>query len=201
MAEANAGKKLDIILTIKEGFTVGVTSMIPIFVNILLWVLTIWIPYINVGTTIGLWAGIVSKASRRESIPITEIFNPVYRRRMGEYFLTSGMVGIGVGAGLVFFIIPGIVISTAWSLAILLVIDKGKNPSEALTLSNDYTYGNKGRIFCVYILVFLASAIVGFVLGLIPVVGKFLAFAVFIVTMFAIIGFKASIYRQLSERG
>jgi len=33
------------------------------------------------------------------------------------------------------------------------------------------------------------------------VVGKFLAFAVFIVTMFAIIGFKASIYRQLSERG
>ena len=192
MSESTADKKLDIIVTVKEGFTIGITSMIPIFVNILLWVLTIWIPYLNVGTTIGLWVGIVSKASRGEAIPMTEIFDPNYRKHMGEYFLTSGLVGIGVGAG--------IVISIAWSLAILLVIDKEKNPSEAITLSNNCTYGNKGRIFCVYLLVFLASGIAGYILGLIPVLGKILAFAVFIITMFALIGLQASIYRQLTEK-
>jgi len=192
MSESTADKKLDIIVTVKEGFTIGITSMIPIFVNILLWVLTIWIPYLNVGTTIGLWVGIVSKASRGEAIPMTEIFDPNYRKHMGEYFLTSGLVGIGVGAG--------IVISIAWSLAILLVIDKEKNPSEAITLSNNCTYGNKGRIFCVYLLVFLASGIAGYILALIPVLGKILAFAVFIITMFALIGLQASIYRQLTEK-
>ena len=200
MSNSTTIQKLDIIATIKEGITIGVSNMVPIFVNVLLWGLTIWIPYLNVGTTIGLWVGIVSKASRGEAIPMTEIFDSNYRKHMGEYFLTSGLVGIGVGAGIVFFIIPGIVISIAWSLAILLVIDKEKNPSEAITLSNNYTYGNKGRIFCVYLLVFLASGIAGYILALIPVLGKILAFAVFIITMFALIGLQASIYRQLTEK-
>jgi hypothetical protein len=113
MPSSTAEKKPDIITTVKEGFSIGIGSMVPIFVNVLLWVLTIWIPYLNVGTTIGLWVGIVSKASRGEAIPMTEIFDSNYRKYMGEYFLTSGLVGIGVGI--------------AWSLAILLVIDKGMN--------------------------------------------------------------------------
>jgi len=200
MPDSTAAKKLDIVATVKEGFTIGISSMVPIFVNVLLWVLTIWIPYLNVGTTIGLWVGIVSKASRGEAIPMTEIFDSNYRKYMGEYFLTSGLVGIGVGAGIVFFIIPGIVIGIAWSLAKLLVIDKEKNPSEAITLSNNYTYGNKGRIFLIYFLVFLASGIAGYILGLIPVLGKILAFAVSILMMFALIGLQASIYRQLTEK-
>jgi len=140
-----AVKKLDIIATIKDGISIGMSNMVPIFVNVLLWALTCWIPYLNVGTTIGLWVGIVSKASRGEAIPMTEIFDSKYRKYMGEYFITSGLVGIGVFAGFLFVIIPGIVICIAWSLAQLLVIDKGKNPSEAIILSNEYTYGNKGK--------------------------------------------------------
>jgi len=198
-AKKSDAKKLDIIATVKEGVSIGIASMVPIFVNVLLWLLTFWIPYLNVGTTIGLWVGIVSKASRGEAIPMTEIFDPKYRKYMGEYFLTSGLVGIGIGAGIVFFIIPGFVIGIAWSLAQLLVIDKGKNPSEAITLSNNCTYGNKGRIFCVYFLVFFACGIAGGILGLIPILGKILAFAVSILSMFALIGLKASIYRQLAK--
>jgi len=171
MSDTITAKKLDIAATVKEGISIGMGNMIPIFVNVLLWLITFWIPYLNVGTTIGLWVGIVSKASRGEAIPMTEIFDPKYRKYMGEYFITSGLVGIGVGAGIAFFIIPGIVIGIAWSFAQLLVIDKGKNPTEAITLSNNYTYGNKGRMFCIYFLVFVACGIVMYILGLIPVLG------------------------------
>jgi len=194
-----AVKKLDIIATIKDGISIGMSNMVPIFVNVLLWALTCWIPYLNVGTTIGLWVGIVSKASRGEAIPMTEIFDSKYRKYMGEYFITSGLVGIGVFAGFLFVIIPGIVICIAWSLAQLLVIDKGKNPSEAIILSNEYTYGNKGRMFWIYILVSLASFIVMLILALIPVVGGFLGFVVSILMMFVFIGLQASIYKQLTK--
>jgi hypothetical protein len=199
MSDSNATQKLEIIATIKEGISIGMANIVSIFVNVLLWVLTIWIPYLNVGTTIGLWAGIVSKASKGEAIPMTEIFNPKYRKYMGEFFITAGLIGIGLGAGFVFLIIPAIVIGIAWCLATLLVIDKGKNPTEAITLSNNYTYGNKGRIFCIYFLIFLAVGIVSFVLLKIPKLGIFLSAAVNILMMFVSVGLQASIYKQLTE--
>jgi hypothetical protein len=198
MSDSSAIEKLEIIATIKEGISIGMSNMLPIFVNVLLWALTIWIPYLNVGTTIGLWMGIVSKASKGEKVPMTEIFNPRYRKYMGEYFITAGLMGIGIGAGLLFLVIPAIVMGIAWCLAPLLVIDKGKNPTEAITLSNDYTYGNKGRIFCVYLLVFLVVGIISFVLLKIPILGIFLASAVNIFMMFVSVGLQASIYKQLT---
>ena len=53
---------------INSGFTKGIKSALPIGINAVLWALTIWIPYINVGTTIGLFAGLAAKASRDEPI-------------------------------------------------------------------------------------------------------------------------------------
>jgi len=191
--------KLDIVSTIKEGISIGIANIVPIFVNVLLWILTIWIPYLNVGTTIGLWVGIVSKASKGETVPMTEIFDPKYRKYMGEFFITNGLIGIGTLTGFLFFIIPGIVFGIAWSLAQLLVIDKGKNPTEAITLSNNHTYGNKGRMFCIYFLVFLAFGLVSFILMLIPKAGIVLSSIVSIFMMFVLIGLQASIYKQLTE--
>jgi hypothetical protein len=103
MSDVIAVKKLAIIDTIKDGITIGVKNIGPILVNVLLWAVTVWIPYHNVGTTIGLSVGIVTKAARGEMISMTEIFDPKYRKYMGEYFLTIGLVGIGIAAGTVFF--------------------------------------------------------------------------------------------------
>jgi len=208
MSNVGSQKKLAVVDTIKEGIAIGVKNIGPILVNVVLWGLTVWIPYLNVGTTIGLFVGIVSKASKGEVISMTEIFDPKYRKFMGEFFLTSGLIGIGVGTGIVFGIIPGIVIGIAWSLALLLVIDKGKNPSEALTLSNNCTYGNKGRIFGICFLIFLAMFVttliftgigtasrnsgVMFFMGLLTVAASFFV-------LFISIGVQASIYRQLTQ--
>jgi len=208
MSDMNITQKLAVVATIKEGINIGTRNIGPILVNVLLWLVTIWIPYLNVGTTIGLTAGIVSKASRGEIIPMTEIFDSKYRKYMGEFFLTSGLIGIGVGVGLFFAIIPGIVIGIAWSLAILLVIDKGKNPTEAITLSNNCTYGYKAKMFGIYFLVCLAFSIAQSILGGIgssansdgvAIFTSFLVILSAIFEIFVFIGLQASIYKQLTE--
>ena len=192
-------KKLEIIGTIKDGIAIGVKNIGPILVNLLLWILTCWIPYLNVGTTIGLAVGIVKKASKDEPIPMTEIFNPIYRKYMGEYFLVCGLVGVGVALGTAFLFIPGMVIAIAWCFAPLITIDKGKNPTEAIYLSNKATYGNKWRMFGVLFLASLAFGIVIGILAIIPAVGIILAIAAMLFMMFVLIGIQASMYKQLTS--
>ena len=208
MSDTAVTQKLEVIDTIKEGIAIGTRNIGPILVNVFLWAVTVWIPYLNVGTTIGLSVGIVSKAARGEVIPMTEIFDPKYRKYMGEFFLTSGLIGIGVGVGTVFGVIPGIVISLAWSMAVLLVVDKGKNPTEALTLSNNCTYGYKWKMFGIYFLASLAFVVVMMILAGIGAAAKndgvsgFMTFLIFLVGIFLIfvyIGLQAIIYKKLTD--
>jgi len=201
-------KKLEIVDTIRDGIEIGIKNIGPILVNLILYVLTVWIPYLNVGTTIGLMVGVVSKASKGEAIPFTEIFDAKYRRYMGEYFLTCGLVSIGVGVGFLFFVIPGIVIALAWCFAPLLAIDKGKNPSEAISISNNITYGNKGRMFCIFFITGLAFFVAMLILNGIGVATRSLAIigimtlfsiALGLFYFFVIIGLQASLYKQLTR--
>jgi hypothetical protein len=62
-----------------------------------------------------------------------------------------------------------------------LVIDKGKNPTEALTLSNNCTYGNK-------LMMFALDFLVGFI-AWIPFLGPAVR-----------IGLQASVYKQLTSK-
>jgi hypothetical protein len=207
MSDTVVIQKLAVGATIKEGISIGTRNIGSILVNVLLWIVTIWIPYLNVGTTIGLTAGIVSKASRGEIIPMTEIFDPKYRKYMGEFFLASGLIGVGIGIGTIFGVIPGIVIGLAWGLAILLVVDKGKNPTEAITLSNNCTYGYKGRMFGIYFLVCLIFSVIQMIVSLIGfaanndgvvIFTSFLMVLFVVFEVFVFIGLQASIYKQLT---
>jgi uncharacterized membrane protein len=191
--------KLKVFELIKAGIDTGLKNVVPILVNTLLWLVTIWIPYINIGTTIGMIAGITVKAGRGEAISLTEIFNPQYRKYMGEFFLTSGLIGIGVASGFALFIIPGCVISLAWSLALPLVVDRGINPTEAISLSNKLTYGNKKTIFLANLTVGLIIIIVGLILVRIPAVGPFLTFLLLVGCAFVSIGMTAHIYTSLCD--
>jgi hypothetical protein len=198
MENEAAEKKLRVFDVIKSGLEIGMKNIGPILVNTLLWLVTIWIPYINIGTTIGMIAGIIVKAGRGDAISMTEIFEPRYRKYMGEFFLTSGLVGMGVAAGLALFIIPGYVLAIAWSLSLLLVVDKEKNPVEAISLSNKLTYGHKGAIFLSFLVLSAAAAIAAVVFALIPVIGFILTFAVLVLTIFVTIGMEAYIYKVLT---
>lgn len=155
---------------ISNGFQKGLKNYLPLLVNYFLWIITIWIPYLNVGTTIGVVA-IAAKISKDQPISYTEIFNPAYRKDMGNFFLVFAFVGMGVGIGFIFFFIPAFVIAIAWSLAVLLVVDKGMDPISAIKKSNEVTYGKKWTIFFgqlfLGLILGVVMAIIGWVLGLI----------------------------------
>ncbi len=136
--------------TLKDAYSIAVKNALPIVLSVLLWALTLWIPYINIGTTIALWTLPIA-LSRNQPISPTFIFDKRYRQFFGEFFLTGGMMLGGILAGLLLCGFPAIVIFVSWCLAPLLVLDKGCNASEALTLSNKYTYGNKLLIFILFL--------------------------------------------------
>jgi hypothetical protein len=160
-----------------------------------------WIPYLNIGTTIGLFVGIISKLSKGETISPTEIFNPDYRKKMGQFFLTGGLVVFGKLFSLLFAVIPAIVLNYAWSQSILLTIDKNLSPIDAIQTSNEVTYGNKSVMFWGYL-------IIGIVIALIYLLFKYLfrwhqSLLVFtyiiisLLSLFLTVGIQAYVYKRL----
>jgi len=172
--------ELTVVNIITNAFQKGLKYLVPVFVNAILWVVTFWIPYLNVGTTIAMTVGIVGKMSRDEEVSMTEIFKPEYRKNMGEYFLVMGFMMAGIMAGMIFLYIPGIVISIAWMLAPILVIDKNLTPIDAISKSNSMTYGKKwvifGAMFLLYIACIIALVVGNMIFGKIPAIGGFLSF-------------------------
>ncbi len=188
---------------ISNAFNLGLKNFGPIVGTVILWIITLWIPYINVGTTIGL-VGMVVAISKGNILSPTEIFNSRYRQYMGEFFLVSAFVWIGTLIGYTFLVIPGIVISVAWGQALYILLDKEINPLECLFQSNKITYGKKWTIFlgmlllaiilyvAVFILYFIFNQIATFLGILVGVIGYVAIACIFI-------GGTAYIYQILSR--
>jgi uncharacterized membrane protein len=114
---------------------------------------------------------------------------------MGEYFLVSGLKSLILLPAMMFLFIPAIVLSIAYSLATLLVIDKGKGAAEALKLSNQLTSGNKWTIFLAQLVIMVAFLIV---FWLFSKIWSILGLVVMLLAMPLFLGFKANIYGQLA---
>ncbi len=151
-------KKLQILSVLSEGFSLGLKNCLSILGAIVLWILTIWVPYINVGTTIAICSIPVALAQGKTVSPLF-IFESKYRKMMGEVILLFALELLAIVLLVFCGIIPAIVVSIAWGLGIYLVIDKGMSPTEALTRSNTLTYGNKWRIFAISL-----------ILGILPII-------------------------------
>lgn len=129
---------------------------------VVLWLVTIWIPYINIGTTIAIKLLPIELAKGNVINPLS-IFDSQYRRYMGEFLITWGLMLIPIYIATLFLVVPGIVLSLSWSLSFYFLLDKGKNPMQAIKASNDATYGSKWSMF----FVILAFAVVmGIVYGI-----------------------------------
>lgn len=183
-------KKLDFAETLKDSIEIGVKNAPSIVVAVILWLVTIWIPYINIGTTIAIQLLPVELAKGNVINPLS-IFDSKYRRYMGEFLITWGLMLIPIYIAALFLVVPGIVLSLSWTLSFYFLLDKGKNPIEAIKASNDATYGSKWTMFFV-ILVF--SIIMGIVYGIfLFVCGAIdVAFITFVV-MFILLVLAASI--------
>lgn len=196
--------------TLSEGLSTGLRNCLSFIGAVILWVLTIWIPYINVGTTIAI-VTLPLLYARGETFSPLLIFDSSYRRIIGNFMLLSVLRGSIIFASMLFMIIPSFVMLFSYLLAPFYLIEKDQNPLEAMQSSSRATYGSKWTILAVYVIYFIAA---GFVMGLfgglaaavsgggpavgiiIGLVGLFVVIATYSV-LFGIIG---SIWNQLKNK-
>lgn len=196
---------------IQKGAAIGFENAGTIIISYLLWLITFWIPYINIGTTIGIVTLPVG-LSKGKVMSATEIFDSKYRRYFGSFILLLLFVGIGTNIALLFMIIPALILSLAWSQSFNLLVDKKLNAMECLRTSNNMTYGYKTNMFLSFIAMYLLMFVIGgIVLGgvfyltqQIGGTGFIISIIFYIIFAFSFIliaiGMNAYIYQQLSKR-
>lgn len=196
-------KKIELIPVISEGIQIGLKNFASIFAAVLLWLITIWVPYINVGTTIAILSLPIALSKGEGILSPLFIFESKYRRYMGEFFTLIGLMWLSIFPALMFGIVPGIIIGIGWSLAIYILIDKGVAPGEALVQSNKATYGYKWTIFGVSVVIGFVSMILMYICGLIVSNIGELGFILMLIVLAFIqvfgIGCNTVIYRNLTK--
>ena len=194
-------KTLDFSETLRDSLCIGIKNAPSIMAAVVLYLVTIWIPYINIGTTIAITL-LPTQLAKGEVINPASIFDSKYRRYMGEYLITTGLM---ILLAFAFLYIPGIVLSLAWSLSYYFLIEKGKNPMEAIKASNDATYGSKWTMFfvmLVFCIVFgVTFGILGAVCSLIDVgfITFLVMFALVVLAISIDMAIEASIWKQLKD--
>lgn len=192
-------EKLDIMKVIRDGIRCGLKNFFPLFLMLILYILTFWIPYLNVGTTIGFCKAVIG-VGRGEKVDPLSIFYRDNFKNLGNFFLLLGLVSIGITAAMLFMFIPAIVIGLAWNFAVYFLIDKHVSPLKALQLSYDATYGNKWRIFFAGILCGIMICLISLLLGFIPKVGPFLAVIACFLCTAVLIAFEGVMYDFFSQK-
>ncbi|MDR2954376.1 MAG: hypothetical protein LBV43_04780 [Prevotella sp.] len=189
-------RKITVLGVIQEGVGIGLKNALSLIGAVVLWLVTIWVPYINVGTTIAILT-IPIELSKGGVISPLFIFDGKYRQYMGEFFTLIGLMMLSIMPALFFMVIPAYIIAIGWSLAIYILLDKGIAPGEALVQSNKATNGYKWTIFGVGLVLGLAFLILSWVFGLLGAVGSILVFLLLIVYQVIALGCNAVIYRNL----
>lgn len=196
--------KVSFRLTFAEALEIGVKNAPSIIGCVVLWLLTIWVPYINVGTTIAINMLPIELAKGGVISPLG-IFDAKYRKYMGDFLITTGLMIIPVFIASLFMIVPGIVLSIAWSLAYFFLFEKKKNPMQAISASNEATYGSKWTMFFVLLAFDVAAYVIAGIFAWIcaAIDAGFITFVVMLalvaVIMSISLAINASFWRQLKD--
>ena len=143
---------------IRNAFTSGVKNWIKISLTLLLFAVSCWIPYLNIGAVIS-FTGFIILISKDKPITPTHLFNKYYIKKFPDYALLTflwygGFFGAmmllfnGAGwAGLLTIFVPITILSLTWFVSFYLCLDKDIDPIKSIYLSNKITHGYKGTIF------------------------------------------------------
>lgn len=199
----NFMNKLPFKETLSEAIQIGSKNLLSLIAVSVLYLVTIWIPYLNIGTTIAMQL-IPAELAKGKVIDPLFIFDGKYRKNMGEYFILIGLELMALIPAFLLLIAPGFVLAMAWSLAVLLFVDKDMKALDALRKSNELTYGYKWRIFWLTFLFALClqviSGIVGGICGYLGLEGLGACLGMIIGLLFVpfALGLDAVIYRNLT---
>jgi hypothetical protein len=126
-----------------------------------------------IGIIFGLVINAVLQAAIMRGAALASVGDPLdveasYRygfRRLGSVILISILVGLAVGVGLIFLIIPGIIFAVKFSVSIPALVVEDRRGTDAMSRSWNITKGFFWHVLGVWVLAFLVQMVVGFVLG------------------------------------
>jgi len=194
-----ATEKLDIMQTIKDGVRYGLKNFFPLLLMVILYAVTVWIPYLNVGTTIGLYKAVIG-IGRGETIDPISIFSKENFKNLSGFFLLLGLLYMGITVACFFMFIPGMVMSIAWGFAVYFFIDKKVSPLKSLQLSYDSTFGNKWRIFLLGLVCGILIGIICGILTAIPKVGMVLCGVAVVLACAIMVAVEGVMYNFFSQK-
>ncbi len=151
---------------ISNGFAKGFKYLFLFCGSLILWAITVWIPYLNIGTTIGLY-GLIVKMSKDEKFNLGEIFRKDYRSTIPEFILLVALINIALPIATMYVVIPGLVLLLSWFLSYFFLIDRKFGAIESLSASNKATYGFKWDIFGGLFILFLIEIVILIIIWLI----------------------------------
>jgi len=190
--------------TLSEACQIGFKNILSLIAVTLLYIVTIWVPYINIGTTLAMNA-LPAELAKGHVIDPFFIFGSKYRKNMGEYLILGFIEFTVVIIALCALVVPAFVLGLSWSLAVLLFVDKNMKPLDALRESNELTYGYKWRIFGLVFVLSVCLAIVdGIVVGIcaaadLTTLGAILNGIISLLFVPFALGLDAVIYRNLTR--
>lgn len=192
-------EKINVKATLTEGITLGIKNFPSLLGMTVLYAITVWIPYLNVGTTIGLFRSIIS-ISKGAIINPLDIFNKENFSQMGDFFLLCGLKSMGISVATAFMIIPGIVISIAWNYSVYILLEFKKGFADAIHLSEKVTYGEKLTIFLIDLLFGIALCIVAGLFMLIPKIGVVFSVIAILLGSAIYIAILATLYKHFGAK-
>ena len=199
---------------LREGFGSGFRNALSLFAIWILTILTIWIPYLNVGALIAN-ASLAPLWSSGKSVNPFQIFDSKYRKHMGEFYLTILCMAIGYIFFSALMIFPALVLIYSWMFAPFMVVYKDMPFGKALRISNECTYGYKWSMFFVGLLAGLIILVMMLCVGginyliytsmgmddiLSIIISSVISLICFTLTQSIMIGIKGAMWNRLSQR-
>lgn len=90
--------------------------------------------------------------------------------RLFALFLLSIVVGILVGIGFIFFIIPGVILALMWMVSTPAMMVENKGVLESMSRSSELTKSNRMRILGIGILLIVAYFVIALVIALLAAI-------------------------------
>lgn len=85
--------------------------------------------------------------------------------RLGPLAIAALLTGLGTAVGMVFFIVPGLILLCLWSVTIPACVVEHLGPIESMKRSADLTRGYRMTIFALFLITYLCIILVSIVIG------------------------------------
>jgi hypothetical protein len=134
----------------------GISAMLGTF----LWAMLLGLAALVVGSASQAAAVVaVSQVYLERPTSVGDAFFRV-KGRIAVVLLLTFVMGLAIGLGFLFLIVPGILLALMWSLAIPVAVLEGKGIGDSMSRSAELTKGHRPRIFVIWLLFIILSVAV-----------------------------------------